>query len=819
MSDAEAPDIDTSADVTIPPDLADAGPEKPYGEPCDDDAVCDALSCIEGVCTSPCATDAECGGGTRCTLSPPMGICLLSCDARSCAPGLACTASREGCLPDADSDAIADVEDNCPGQANITQLDLDGDSIGDACDPEPACADGHVDGVLSRGPLAYAATQASLPEYATNWIVAAGGRDANGDLVALLAQFGGAPLSMLPYPAQGFGAAQLNDNEFVLTPGDLGVGVQFGRMLHVFRDGTVQQGAVFEGPSFEPVMSASPGGLVYVARTSAATSSYDFVRFDAATARFEVIGGADDGAPVRWHVTRDRQGVSIFYSEIVDVLTLTAHYAIVGPDATTVTVGDVVYPDVNGTFDPLLSPAPGGGVYAWDRNTGRGFAWDANGFREVPELAVSTPLTSAKWLSQPSGPGLHMVGYDDVTQTLSATSISVACLPAVQALDTDGDGVIDPLDLCPTDPASSGPDLDMDGIGDGCDADADGDGIPDAIDPSLLDSDNDGVTNDLDDDDDADGIADALDRWALDTDNDGIVNAVDSDDDDDGWPDADELNRGTNPLDPLSFPRSGNVAWFESGLVKVAPLRGLSGPEVLRASPIPLTSVRWTAAADGVVFVPGPSGTVTHVEYIGVSGAPVVFIEVGETVWGVDAVSEDVTGPARLLVSSGASPDMARLGWFDVLGQTLEPLVPVLAQVQSPDFSGGRIAFTAQPQGCDTCRSSYLLDVSGTFPRIVAPMVSNPSTIRYNGGAITLIGEATDGNGGAAWFGDPANPMELRPPGAIDVTAAVGYPDGSVLLAATGTNGHALWFYSGAKARWTELVATDEPVTELDWAR
>lgn len=39
--------------------------------------------------------------------------------------------------PDLDSDGIPDANDNCPAVANVDQGDLDGDLLGDACDPTP----------------------------------------------------------------------------------------------------------------------------------------------------------------------------------------------------------------------------------------------------------------------------------------------------------------------------------------------------------------------------------------------------------------------------------------------------------------------------------------------------------------------------------------------------------------------------------------------------------------------------------------------------------------------------------------------------------
>jgi hypothetical protein len=38
--------------------------------------------------------------------------------------------------PDADGDGIPDAIDNCPADVNPDQQDLDGDGLGDACDPD-----------------------------------------------------------------------------------------------------------------------------------------------------------------------------------------------------------------------------------------------------------------------------------------------------------------------------------------------------------------------------------------------------------------------------------------------------------------------------------------------------------------------------------------------------------------------------------------------------------------------------------------------------------------------------------------------------------
>lgn len=49
----------------------------------------------------------------------------------------------DACDPDDDNDGVADATDNCPTVANADQANLDGDALGDACDP-----DDDADGVL-----------------------------------------------------------------------------------------------------------------------------------------------------------------------------------------------------------------------------------------------------------------------------------------------------------------------------------------------------------------------------------------------------------------------------------------------------------------------------------------------------------------------------------------------------------------------------------------------------------------------------------------------------------------------------------------------
>ena len=129
-------------------------------------------------------------------------------------------------------------------------------------------------------------------------------------------------------------------------------------------------------------------------------------------------------------------------------------------------------------------------------------------------------------------------------------------LPNDRDPDDDNDGTPDARDAFPLDP-SEWADADGDGIGDRLDADVDADGRGD-------DRNGNGTPDHEERDIDGDGVprteANPWDAFPLDpkewrdTDADGIGDRADTDDDGDGWPDADEVDRGTDPLDASRFP-------------------------------------------------------------------------------------------------------------------------------------------------------------------------------------------------------------------------------------------------------------------------
>jgi Tol biopolymer transport system component len=123
-------------------------------------------------------------------------------------------------------------------------------------------------------------------------------------------------------------------------------------------------------------------------------------------------------------------------------------------------------------------------------------------------------------------------------------------------VDTDGDGIFDATDNCPSTPNPSQANGDGDALGDACDPDDDNDGVIDPsdncplnADPSQADTDADGLGNVCDTDDDNDGQSDADEvacgsnplsaaSTAPDSDSDGRPNCVDPDDDNDGVADG-----------------------------------------------------------------------------------------------------------------------------------------------------------------------------------------------------------------------------------------------------------------------------------------
>jgi hypothetical protein len=158
----------------------------------------------------------------------------------------------------------------------------------------------------------------------------------------------------------------------------------------------------------------------------------------------------------------------------------------------------------------------------------------------------SSYTVSATWSGSISGPGAHsfstsvslptgdvyaFYGMAHATDSNLVDPEEEVSVGPVCGDDSDGDGVNDDEDNCPSAANSDQADLDEDGLGNVCDDDQDGDGVsndadncPFDVNSDQADTDHDGAGSACDDDVDGDGVLEAADACA-DTPSGEVVNA------------------------------------------------------------------------------------------------------------------------------------------------------------------------------------------------------------------------------------------------------------------------------------------------------
>lgn len=842
VPDAQMGDTDASEDGGMSDsgaDLADALPDLldvlvDLGTTCQTDGECGTDKvCLGGFCTTLCSAGTRCGDGV-CLANNGDFVCVPTCAdacdvnaALGCVTGASPAGPETGCLPDADGDGAADSQDNCPTQANPYQNDRDVDGLGDACDPEPLCVVGSVDGVLIVPAIDFEVTGFTVPEWTDRSLIPiVGGFLTDGTpntrtvyLNLKTGKFEEGP-EFTASRGTDHGIVEFGVGYLTTTGADLPDGRQSGRFVELTTEQTVA--GSYDTTLYNPrALSFTDSVLALVARTAQADTRVHLKYYDPVSQTLLERYSFSLATDLDYHVMRDALQRGFVYTdgrnfEQIGYLVNTT------PESLGIIALD--FPDTADPFRPFITPGAGDAVYVWERAYGTAFLSQPQTgiFVPQPGMDLVQDGTELHWVSFSNGPAVALVGKDG-NGKLFAKVYSMACWPAANTTDTDFDGVFDFEDNCPFVVNLDQLDTDVNGIGDACSADADGDGRVDVDDFVIddqnalvslaLDSDNDGQDNVDDTDDDGDGIPDVTDRYPMDSDNDGFSNSVDRDDDGDGYGDTSEDILGGAAVNPLAFPGSGRLMWSRAA----AAARSVEFTEVGTKInlPIPIGVApylpRWLGR-ENVYALDGVPGVTTKWNRLNIQTGVLVSYDFGAPLGGVDPIAE--TNGATVAAS------LLRDGRWDVVIGRVSPgfmltMLNVGVEVRGiPDAHNGLVAFTGGPLGCATCDLAYYTNQADTIP--VWPNRSEVDFVRYDGEFLMIA------NGSLApkvvWTMVNGTVTELIPPGMISVTSAVRAAAGHVFAVGQMTSGsYEIWLFNVYVKKWFPVYTSPDTLDELDW--